>query len=67
MHISDEAEGFAAAALRLLADPTEAAALAVRARREVEERWDMARITCALEKRYRELVRGKRGNATATR
>ncbi|MEZ5393434.1 MAG: glycosyltransferase [Bryobacterales bacterium] len=67
VHISDEAEGFAAAALRLLADPTEAAALAVRARREVEERWDMARITCALEKRYRELVRGKRGNATATR
>jgi glycosyltransferase involved in cell wall biosynthesis len=62
--IADDPEGFAAAVLRLLDDPEGAAALAARARREVEERWDMACITRALEQRYRGLVRGKRGNAT---
>jgi hypothetical protein len=34
--------------------------MAARARQEVEQRWDMARITRALEGRYRELVRAKR-------
>lgn len=58
--IADDAEGFAAGVLRLLEEPKVAAETAARARKEVEERWDMARITRALEGRYRELVREKR-------
>ncbi len=59
--IADDAEGFAAGVLRLLEEPAQAGAMAERARREVEQKWDMARITRALEGRYRELVRAKRG------
>ena len=63
--IADDPEGFAAAVLRLLEDPKAAAALAARARAEVEQRWDMAAITHNLERRYREVVREKRHAATA--
>jgi glycosyltransferase involved in cell wall biosynthesis len=59
--IADDAEGFAAGVLHLLEDPQAAAELAARARAEVEAHWDMARVTQALEGRYRELVRQKRG------
>jgi O-antigen biosynthesis protein len=58
--IADDPEGFATAVLRLLEDPQAASALAARARKEVEQNWDMARITRGLESRYRELVREKR-------
>ena len=58
--IGDDPEGFAAGVLKLLEEPATAAAMARRARSEVEEHWDMARITEALEARYRELVREKR-------
>ena len=63
--IADDPEGFAAAVLRLLEDPAAAAALAARARQEVEQRWDMAVITRKLEGRYREAVREKRRAATS--
>jgi len=58
--IADDAEGFAAGVLKLLEEPRIAAEMAARARKEVEQRWDMARITRALEGRYRQLVRAKR-------
>ena len=65
--IADDAEGFAAGVLRLLEEPHRARELAARARKEVEARWDMARITQALEGRYRELVREKRRQAAEPR
>jgi glycosyltransferase involved in cell wall biosynthesis len=64
--IADDAAGLAAAVVRLLEDPHAAAELAARARGEVERRWDMARITRELERRYRELATAKRRKALIT-
>lgn len=59
--LADEASEFAEKTLALLSEPDEGAAMAARARREVEENWDMVRITARLEASYREAVRQKAG------
>ncbi|HUB80382.1 MAG TPA: glycosyltransferase [Bryobacteraceae bacterium] len=59
--LADTAAGFAERVVKLLGDPEMAAAMAVRARAEVEARWDMATITRKLVEGYAELVREKRG------
>ena len=51
---------FAARVVALLRDPERAAAMAERARVEVEAQWDMAAITRRLVESYRELVKEKR-------
>jgi GT2 family glycosyltransferase/glycosyltransferase involved in cell wall biosynthesis len=58
--LSDSPEGFADRVVKLLSDPDTAAAMAVRARAEVEARWDMGAITRKLVEAYGELVREKR-------
>ncbi|HUI54469.1 MAG TPA: glycosyltransferase [Bryobacteraceae bacterium] len=58
--LADDPAGFADRVLQLLEDPEEAAAMARRARAEVEARWDMAAIMQKLVDGYRELVNEKR-------
>jgi O-antigen biosynthesis protein len=58
--LADEPELFAERVLALFADPEAASEMARRARKEVEENWDMATITGRLAESYRELVREKR-------
>ena len=58
--LADDPAGFAARVVALLRDPEKAAAMAQRARAEVEANWDMAVITRRLVDGYRELVREKR-------
>jgi GT2 family glycosyltransferase len=58
--LADDPEGFAARAIALLRDPEHAAAMAGRARAEVEANWDMGAITRKLVDGYREIVREKR-------
>jgi len=58
--LSDSPAGFADRVVKLLADPDAAAAMAVRARAEVEANWDMAALTRKLVAGYGELVREKR-------
>jgi glycosyltransferase involved in cell wall biosynthesis len=58
--LADSAAGFAERVVKLLADTGAAAAMAARARAEVEEHWDMAAITRKLVAGYEELVREKR-------
>jgi glycosyltransferase involved in cell wall biosynthesis len=58
--LADSPAGFAERVLQLFDDPAAAAAMAVRARAEVEAHWDMAAITRKLVEGYGELVRGKR-------
>jgi len=58
--LSDSPEGFAERVVKLLEDPDAAAAMATRARAEVEAHWDMAAITRKLVEGYGELVRDKR-------
>jgi len=62
--LADDPAGFAERVLRLFEDPGEAAAMAERARAEVEENWDMAAITRKLAAGYRELVRARRATAS---
>ncbi len=57
--LADTAEDFAVATLRLVGDPTQARAMAARARQEVEQNWDMATITTRLAAHYREVLREK--------
>jgi GT2 family glycosyltransferase len=61
--LSDSPEGFAERVIKLFADPDMAAAMAARARAEVEKHWDMAAITRKLVEGYAELVRQKRCGA----
>jgi len=63
--LADDPAGFAGRVLAIFEDPAAAAAMAARARREVEERWDMAAITRSLVAGYRRLVAEKRA-ATAS-
>jgi hypothetical protein len=49
--------------LALFEDPETAAAMAARARAEVEANWDMAAITGKLVDSYREMVREKRSTS----
>ena len=58
--LADDPAQFAAHVVALLRDPERAAAMAERARREVETEWDMGTITRRLVESYRELVREKR-------
>ncbi len=58
--LADRPREFADRVVELLENPKEAAALASRARAEVEANWDMANITARLVDGYRELVRDKR-------
>ena len=58
--LADRPQEFADRVVELLENPKEAAALASRARAEVEANWDMANITARLVDGYRELVRDKR-------
>jgi Glycosyltransferase len=61
--LADEPSEFAAKILALFEDPDAAAALAARARAEVERNWDMADVTRRLVESYREVVWEKRGNS----
>ena len=54
-------EDFAARVIELFAEPASAAAMAARARAEVEANWAMAALTRNLVEGYRRLVRQKRG------
>jgi glycosyltransferase involved in cell wall biosynthesis len=54
--LADDPPAFAAAVLRLLADPALAARLAARARELVEERYDWTRLTPALLSLYQDLA-----------
>jgi len=58
--LSDHPAGFAERVLKLFDDPATGAAMARRARAEVEAHWDMAAITRKLVEGYGELVRRKR-------
>jgi glycosyltransferase involved in cell wall biosynthesis len=58
--LADDPAEFAARVVALLRDPERAAAMAERARVEVEARWDMAAITRRLVESYEELVKEKR-------
>jgi glycosyltransferase involved in cell wall biosynthesis len=58
--LSDDPQAFADRVLALFADPAGAAAMAARARAEVEAHWDMAVITRKLAEGYVELVKRKR-------
>ena len=61
--LSDTPAGFADRVVKLLTDPGTAAAMAARARAEVEAHWDMTAITRRLVQGYEELVREKRSRA----
>ena len=58
--LGDTPQAFAARVAELLENPAQAADMARRARAEVENHWDMARITGRLVSGYRELLRQKR-------
>ena len=58
--LADDPAAFAARVLELFDNPLEAAAMAIRARAEVEAHWNMPAITRRLAESYRELVREKR-------
>lgn len=64
--VADGAEEFASGVVELLADPRKARELAARARREVEQRWDMGVLTGRLEQHYREVLREKQGRKGST-
>ena len=58
--LADDAAGFADKVVALLQDPDSAAALAARARAEVQAHWDMATIIARLTERYGEILTKKR-------
>jgi GT2 family glycosyltransferase len=58
--LADDPAGFADRVAGLFENPEGAAAMAARARAEVEANWDMAAITARLVDGYREMVRAKR-------
>jgi glycosyltransferase involved in cell wall biosynthesis len=64
--VADTAEEFATAVVDLLADPAKARALAVMARSEVEQYWDMNLVTRRLEQHYRETLRRKKAGRIDT-
>ena len=61
--LADDPAGFAERVVGLFEDGKEAAAMAARARAEVEANWDMAAITARLVESYREMVKEKRSPA----
>ncbi len=58
--LADDPAGFAARVLALFSDPDAAAEMAVRARAEVEQNWDMKLLTRRLAGSYREIIEAKR-------
>ncbi len=54
--LADTPEAFAAKIIYLLDHPDEARAMAIRARQEVVDNWDMAQLTRRLEQSYRRAV-----------
>jgi GT2 family glycosyltransferase/glycosyltransferase involved in cell wall biosynthesis len=64
--LADDPAAFADRVVALFEEPEKAAAMAVRARAEVEANWDMAAITRKLVESYRELVKEKRIQGQAT-
>jgi len=65
--LADDPEGFAARVLALFDNPSAAAAMAARARAEVDAHWDMAAVTPKLVAEYRSLTREKRRAAPGPR
>jgi GT2 family glycosyltransferase/glycosyltransferase involved in cell wall biosynthesis len=65
--VADRAEEFAHGVVEMLADPARARDLAERARREVEQHWDMRVLTERLEGHYREVLREKQGRSESSR
>jgi glycosyltransferase involved in cell wall biosynthesis len=57
--VAGSANDFAAAICDLLDNPQRAAEMARRARRQVEQHWDVRTITERLEQHYREILRRK--------
>jgi GT2 family glycosyltransferase/glycosyltransferase involved in cell wall biosynthesis len=61
--LADDSASFADRIVGLFENPEWAAAMAARARAEVEANWDMTAITARLVNSYREMVKSKRGAA----
>ena len=66
LEIADQPAKFAHHVGELLADPERGRAMAQRARREVEQNWDMAVLTKRLDRHYREILAEKADRATTT-
>jgi glycosyltransferase involved in cell wall biosynthesis len=62
VELADTPEEFAAKTVALLADCQRARGIAERARRAVEQNWDMKVLTSRLEVHYREVLRAKRAS-----
>jgi len=60
VELADDPAAYAEKVVALLESPEKAAALAERARAEVERNWDMAVITRRLAERYRQVAEAKR-------
>jgi glycosyltransferase involved in cell wall biosynthesis len=58
--LADDPQEFAQKVVALFREPQQAEAMARRARAEVEENWDMAKITARLERSYRDAAAEKR-------
>ena len=58
--LADDPADFAAKVIQLLSDPAIAEPMVQRARREIEENWDMPVITRRLVEKYRDLLSSKR-------
>jgi GT2 family glycosyltransferase len=65
--LADDPEAFASRISDLFDRPAEGAAMAARARAEIENNWDSARITHRLVNAYMETLRAKRGRPEAAR
>jgi glycosyltransferase involved in cell wall biosynthesis len=63
--LADDPSTFAGQVIRVLEDPEAARCMALRARQEVVEHWDMATITARLAESYRSAVVAKRSRATS--
>jgi len=61
--LADDPAAFADKVVELLEHPDRAHAMALRARREVEQNWDMAGITARLVDEYRRILQTKRAQA----
>ena len=59
LELADTPEEFAAKIVDLLADPQRARSMADRARREVEQNWDVRALTAKLEAHYRQVLAEK--------
>ena len=60
--LADTPEAFTAKIIYLLDHPDEARAMAIRARQEVVENWDMTKLTLRLDQSYRRAVEEMRNN-----